>query len=485
MSGSMREVPRRGVCLLAAALATGAICTTANAAVSLLGVQYQQDEPFTEYLCLWHDRNYPTDCQVDVVGAHAHVFIKNDGVSAVSINDVTLAGYSLDTVIKYRLYNDHPTHSIHHYWENPPQTIIDAGEPVWFKGDPSTIPAGGVGQAIIRLRSVPTTPTISVGVVTSGGTINTTIPVDADQPALASVGFSEDLTRVYLYWRREGGAAPTTIKMDGTDVTANTVTVGDPNTNFAVSVISLGTALSEMSYHVFQGIYSDAATASAGLRTRAKPIMHGTWHSFVIDDNDYAAAAAWIDTCADRGINALLMQSSGGLVDYFQTSAGRQHAADKNYRFVIDYYGKFNCYDPMLWFLDDEPDIEENTVLNNFCNNNNYRIPCGSDPTGIMGRHFIAEGEARRAQSNAPTTINMNGTYKPRNYYSYGQAVDSLMIDSYYQKRVMDSYLPTHWPNTLPLYAKATIIYATSLAGTRASEPNPFNTDFRRGVSVR
>ena len=60
----------------------------------------------------------------------------------------------------------------------------------------------------------------------------------------------------------KGSAAPTTIMMDGTDVTANTVTVGDASTNFAVSAISLSTALSEMSYHVFQGVYADAAMAA-------------------------------------------------------------------------------------------------------------------------------------------------------------------------------------------------------------------------------
>jgi len=474
--GRARRTHHRDVSFWGAVLAIGLACSTAHAAVSLLGVQYIDDNVFEEFACEWHDRNYPPPCAADIKGAHAHVFIKNDGASAITITDVTLAGYSLSTVIKSRTYGDHPPfYSIHHYWLTPPQDIIDAGEPVWYKGDPKTIPAGGVGQAIIRLRWEPSTPTIAVGVVTTGGTINTTITVNPNQPELASVGYSSDLTKVYLHWRRAGGAAPSTIIMDGADVTADTVTVGDASNNFAVSVISLGAAVSEMSYHVYQGFYSDSATASAGLRTRVQPIMYGTWHSFEIPDGGGQPAIDWVNTCFDRGINALIMQSSGGLTDYLQSGAGRAHAAACDYRGVIDYPGKFGMSNPMMWFLDDETDIEEDTTAKNFCNDNQKKLPCGGDPTGTLAMYFISAGESLRGSSNSPTTINMDGTYKPRNYYAYGQAVDSLMIDSYYQKRVMDSYYYESKYATRPLYEKATVIYATCRAGTTASEPNPFN----------
>ena len=37
-------------------------------------------------------------------------------------------------------------------------TLIDAGEPVWYKANPTTIPAGTTGQVVVRLRQVPVTP---------------------------------------------------------------------------------------------------------------------------------------------------------------------------------------------------------------------------------------------------------------------------------------------------------------------------------------
>ena len=225
----MRDVKNasgRVICLWMVFMASGIVCTVANGAVELLGVQYQQDDPFTEYLCFWHDRSYPTYCGIDLPGANLHVYIKNSGTSAVTLDDATLAGYSLSYALKEADYNGHITNSIWIRWDNPPQDILDAGEPAWYKMDPASIPAGGVGQLIIRLRRLPVTPTLAVDVDTSANTLNTTIVVDPNVPQLANISFSADLTKVYLYWRRAGGAAPSTIKMDGTDVTSITTTVG-------------------------------------------------------------------------------------------------------------------------------------------------------------------------------------------------------------------------------------------------------------------
>ena len=66
-------------------------------------------------------------------------------------------GYSLKTVIKKSTaaWNPDEQNSIYFYWDNPPQDILDAGEPVWYRADPPTIPAGGVAQVAVRLRYVP------------------------------------------------------------------------------------------------------------------------------------------------------------------------------------------------------------------------------------------------------------------------------------------------------------------------------------------
>jgi len=472
----MRNVRKGGsycVRALWAALVVGLACTAASADVSLLGVQYQEDNPYTEYLCYWHDRNYPTSCSTDHPGANLHVYLKNDGGSAVTLDDVDLETYSLDYALKQKWQGDHDCNSIWFRWDNPPDAILNAGEPAWYRMDPVSIPAGGVGQVIVRCRRVPTTTPLDVDVDTSANVIYADVTVDNTAPMLANISFSQDLKTVYMYWRRPNGTAPTTIKMDGTDVTSSCETVSDVNLDMACTVYTRSTALTEMDYHVFQGIYSDSKEALGGIRVWKNPFIYGSWAAFNIADNDSTTAAAWVDTCNDRGINTVEMNmSSGGLADYMATGAGRTDCTNKNYGFIKDDTGWGTWGDnPRLWFVDDEPDIEENAVLSNFCGTG-YKIPCGSNPAGTMGMHFIDVAEDLRAEKDRPTSINLDGTFKPYSWAAYGQLVDVLCVDSYYEKRCMASHY--FYTNTEPLYQQAKLQYATSLAGSWYAEPGPF-----------
>ncbi len=464
----LRAVVPRVLTVLAVTL----IIPMADAAIEIIGTQYQPDASFPEYNCYWSNSSYP-NCPDRVVAANVHVYVKNTGASAVTITDVTLAGHSLKTVIKYKDFRGHSPYSIYYHWDNPPQDILNAGEPIWFKGDPAPIPSGGVGQAVLRLRRIPTTGTIAVGVVTTAGTVSTNITVDATVPHLASVTFSTNLTKVYLHWRRTNGAAPVTILMDGTNVTANTTTVGDPSVNFAATILQLPAPLALGSYHVFQGVYADGKMASASLRAWVNNFIYGIWGGKSGPDNDYDAGRAWVDECVAHGVNAQIMNGSSLVNDLVGTAAGRQYCADRNFGFVIDVIGQWNCSNPLMWFLDDEPDNEEGIMLENSCGPG-YELPCGSNPAGVLGMHFIPKGETLRAASpTSPTTINLNGSYKPYSWQTYGQLSDVLMMDAYYDARVRDSYWDE--PQFIPLYKKPTMIYPMALAATMAAEPNPFH----------
>lgn len=459
---------RGGVCALLAGFAAVMFCPAAHGAVELLGTQYQQDDWFPEFNCIWKDKYYPTSCPVSTaVGCNVHVYLKNTGASSVSVTNVRLQGYDLGTVLKLNT-GVHDARSIYFYWDNPPQDILDAGEPVWYKVDPSgAIPPGGVAQVVVRLRFVPVINPVNLSIVTSGGTLNPTIPVNANAPQLASVGFSQDRKKVYLHWRRSGGAAPTTIMMDGVDVTANAATVGDPSVNYAATVLSFTTALGPMSYHVYQGVYADGKTATASVRTWVNKFIHSTYGMF-----DNYSGQDWIDEATNHGINNCQV-AVGGINGYMGTSAGEAYAIAHNYGYTSGDTSKFINMDPDMFFINDEIDAEEANMERTFCGTG-LRLPCGKSPMGILAMRSIGEGEALRSlRPMTPTSINMNGSFKPENYYAYGQAVDILQVDPYYQRRLQDVYWRDQ--NAIPVYRKATYIYAVSKAVATAAEPNPSN----------
>ncbi len=460
--------PRSLARVLLVALLIGLACPGANAAVSILGVQYQQDKYFPEDYCLWHDRQYPGPCSINLnTGQVVKVFLKNTGASSVTVSDVTLAGRSMSHDIRQVTQGDNYPASI--YFANLPsgdlQTDVNAGEPVWYKADPATIPAGGVGQAVLRLRVLPVTQPISMGVVTSGGTVTTNIAVDAAAPALASVGFSSDRTKVYLHWRRSGGAAPTAILMDGNDVTANATTVGDSTLNFGATVLQFATPLANMSFHVYQGVFADGKTATGALRTWVNPFLYGTWAAKPTNPGE-AAGQAWVNEATAHGVNVVVMNvASDGLADLMSTPSGRQWMDDHGYGVVKD--------DPSsasqilrMWFIRDEPDGAEGNVTG---------LPAGAGHNpGVLAMSALARGEVlRAAKTDAPVTVNIDGNLKPYNYWNWGQVPDVFMTDPYYQPELADAYLNT--PAQIPLYAKATQVYATARTAGLACEPNPLH----------
>ncbi len=338
------------------------LACTVKAQVTILGVQYQQDNPYTQFQCIWHDAKYPTSCGSVVTGANVHVYFKNTGSSSVTISDVTLAGYGLTAAI--------PTStsigpsgggylsSIYFHWSSPPQDILNAGEPVWFKVDPgdtvpTTLPVGGLAQAVVRLRHVPTTGTVAVGVVTSAGTVTTNITIDFSAPQLAGIGYSADLTQVYLNWRRSGGAAPASIWMDGVNVTAQATTVGDPNVDFGVSVLSLNSALTAMSYHVFQGVYADGKVASASQRAWANKFIIAAYGNFNLTGS--YTAANWVAEATDHGVNNCQDNMGMGMGTYLGSNSGATDAQSKGYGYTIDTIANLNKLWPDMWFLYDGP----------------------------------------------------------------------------------------------------------------------------------
>ncbi len=463
-----------GRVLFIALLSHLAILITANAAVTVIGAQYKPDRVFPEYDCYWNFAGYPNSCRTNQTGATVYVYLKNTGTSAALVTDATLAGYSLKTAIAIGDASVNPgqQNSIYFYWDDPPADILAAGEPVWYRVDPPTIPAGGVAQVTVRLRLLPVTQPLSLAVVTSAGTVSTNITVDAAAPRVAGIGYSEDLKKIYLHWRRSGGAAPTSVWLDGTNVTALTTTVGDPNVNFAASVISLSNALPFFTCHVFQGIYADGKTATAAQRAWTNKFIYATYSTFYADAN--YTAGDWLDEAANHGFNNV-QYNLGAMGSYMGTVAGQAHMRARGYGYTILDPGKLNPIDPDMWFLNDEPDIDENNQCRANCGAG-LRIPC--DATKYAGTLVMKEAvryatELRTLRPNVPTVVNLDGELSSQSFYVWGQAVDVLQSDNYYDVQLRNSYV--NYPNRVQVYKQAKLSYAVARTASEAASPNPFN----------
>jgi hypothetical protein len=482
MKTKSKSLIRKARFVLAFSLWPLAFSPTAPAAVTIIGVQYRPDQLFPEFNCFWNASTYPTSCAAYVPGATVHVFLKNTGVAAVTMDDATLAGSSLKTIIKKSVagsINPDMQNSIYFYWDDPPTeapAIMAAGEPVWFRFDPPTIPPGGVAQAAVRLRSIPTTQSVSLAVVTDAGTVTTNIAVDANAPQVANIGYSEDLTKIYINWRRTpsggGSAAPTSVWLDGTNVTAFTTTVGDTNMNFGASVISLPNAMPFFSYHVYQGVYADGKTATASQRAWTNKFIYATYSTFAAGGG--YDAADWLDEAADHGFNNVQF-NLGEMGSYMGTVGGRAHMQARGYGYTILDKTKLNPLDPDMWFLNDEPDTEEQNQSRTHCGTG-LRIPC--DSSKYAGTLVIKEAvgfaaELRDLRPNVPTVVNLDGGLQPQSWFTWGPALDILQSNNYYDVRLRDSY----WflPQRIPLYKQAKLSYAVARTGTAGASPNPFN----------
>jgi hypothetical protein len=453
---------------LLAAAALGGASAGARAELAVLGVQYRADQSFPEHECFWYEGQFPGPCGPSSRGGSIHVLLRNNGSSPVTVQDVTFGGYSLAEllVLHYQVAKRQPA-SIWLAGLSPAQLqqLLGLGEPVWYKTDPATVAPGACTHVAVRLRQTPQASEINLGIVHTAGTTAAVVPVAAAQPRPVGVSFSADLDRAYVYWQRAEGGAPAAVLVDGVDVTARTTTVAEAGVSLAASVIQLAPPLSPGSLHAVQGVYADGKVAIAAARAWNNPFIYGTWGAQSADDGDYAAARAWIDDATNHSVNALVVQlGSSGLGDLLKTASGREYAADHGYGFVIDDIAKWSCENPLLWFIRDEPDAADSRVTD---------LP-SDKMVGSLAQMSVQQGEAlRAAYPAAPTVLNLDMTYKPYNWYNYGQVADVMMSDPYYQVRLREAYWGAS--QRIPLYSKATYVYAVSQLAQSSAEPNPLH----------
>lgn len=454
-------------------------CAAMAAEQGVLGAYFRADEPFPDYAVYWHEGWTTPDGEIDnaryegfkePIGGSLHVFLKNTTSKPLVIEDVLLDGISLKKVIVFseQRKNRKPA-SI--YFAGLPQDTMDhlfaLGEPIWWKVEPNKVPPGQTCEVVVRLRTVPRHSSLPLTLIHGGGKIDVSVPVTDKHPRIAGASFSPSRDTVYLYFRHRGrpGTAPLRIVFDGADLTKSAAMGRDPEVDVVPAAIRLPRPVEPASFHCVQAVFDDGATASAGVRVWADEFAYGIWGGKPGKANDLSIGQSYLGELVAHNINVQMPQVGSPAVQaFYKSEVGQRQLKALGFRTVIDEHQKWGQKDPYLYFIHDEPDCADFRFEG---------IPENKKIGALASWTIQRSSELRKEDPGKLQMLNLDMTYKPQNWYIYGQVPDVLAADPYYQNRLRTAY--QEHPERIKVYSKATYVYAVADVCRSACEPNPLH----------
>lgn len=458
-----------------------AFASSALAKVEVIGTYYRADQAYPRYRAFWHEdsnmldeveRAEPPVANNMRLGASLHVYIRNDSDRPLVIEDVKLAGISLNEAIAnsgQRLRKEFANIYFSKLPHTQLQELIDLGEPVWWKVDPATLAPGRTGEVIVRLREQGAEDSVTIELVGKHGSAEfarqVPVKVIPVAPRIAGISFLPGLREMYMYFRhpQERGLAPARILMDGRDITAQCNIGRDDAISLVPVVVRLPQPLEAGSYHVFAGEYEDGSRALAGVRAWRDDFVYGMFGGKPGSEEQPELGRQYFDDLAAHNFNTQMPQLGSAAVQAFlRDPAGKRYFAERGFRSIPNAIGKWGLSNPLAYYVHDEPD----------CGDDKAKDLPADKKIGSMARYVIAYGNEIRAKDPAvPQMLNLNMSFKPTNWHTYGQIPDIFSVDPYYQSRLKSAY--TTNPERIPLYLKATYVYAVGVLAGTASEPRP------------
>ncbi len=452
---------------------TLAVAVPSTFALDKLGAWYRADVAYPEYARIWNesDAGGPDDKErpAPKLGASLHMYLKNTGREPVRVTDVELDGMSLTESLPFSDQRKRKKPASIYFatlTEQQRQKLLAAGEPIWFKIDPPVIEPGGTAEVVVRLRRDPESSASRLAVVHEGGRVEETLAAEKAAPRVASLYFNEKLDTIEACFRRTGGdPAISKVLLDGEDVTAKAKLGSDPACNVSPAVIRLSAPLKAGSFHVVQGVYGDGATAMAGSFAWSNDFVCGMFGGKPGKDGDLSVGRAYVLDLLQHGVNIQMPQiGSGAVQGFYKSDLGKRMCEAANFRHVIPDPGKMGVTKPYAYYIHDEPDAGDYHITG---------LPPGHQVGSLAMFCLQRRTELREADPVTPQMLNINMTYKPDNWYIYGQVPDIYASDPYYQNRLRTAI----WnkPERIPIYEKATYIYGVATVAKTASEPKPMN----------
>ena len=315
------------------------------------------------------------------------VFIRNTGDQPLTATGITVDGSSVEQLREQRAM-------------------------LWWRCLPNPIPARGEAEVLIRPR-LPVTKPVKVSVAFAGSpAVTVEVSPTPDPVRLVCVGFNHTMDEVFLVAAKLESKPHTAARVfiDGEEVTANSRLLS-PTFECGVcpAVVRLKSPLKYGSYHVFK---------MAGRSGGASACVQRVYDGFVpVGSYGYGT----VEDYARNGLNGynnfsvsskeeLDFQRMLGMRGVFITGANRPPA------YAARHEGLF------AYCLQDEPD----------CSDYNAEGWPLSERIGYMAPEMERRAEmCRRADPRNLIFLTIDQTYKPANYYVYGQLADVTNHDCY------------------------------------------------------
>lgn len=442
-----------------------------------MGAFYQKDVAFPEYAYFWSTSTAEEDIpgkegKVSTAeGGYVHIFLKNNDSKPVALDDLLFEGTSLKRAIAFSQKRKFKkvAHAANLYFSDLPQAdrdrLISLGEPVWWKAEPASIAPNAVGEIVIRLRRTPKVQSLKIGIPTSEGAVQVDVPMNKTFARVEGIFFGEGLSQAFVYLRHpDKGKSPVKILMDGADITSSCKIGADPRSEVIPVVCTLSAPVERASFHCFEAVYPDGVRAMGGVRAFADEMVYGLWGARPGKESDIELARSYIREIAQHSINVQMeMIASDAVRAFMNTDEGIQLMKSLGIRRVVGEPEKARGL-AAAYYLADEPDTADYKLEG---------VPWTSK-VGSLAQGLIQRAEEVRAVDRlTPTMLNVDMTFKPENWYTYGQLPDIYAADPYYQTRLCQAYWSK--PETIPHYSKATFVYAVGRVCQSACSPKPLH----------
>ncbi len=191
-------------------------------------------------------------------GGHYLIVIRNTGKTPMEVADILLDGVSVIDGLKTQ--GELKSTSIWHGEDlaepsAPIQKLAEAGEPIWYKIRPSSIPPGELGFVLMRTRVAPTRP-IEVEITDNrGATCTAVAKPEKPMARIAYAGFGANCDQIVVFARKLTTEDLTLdrVYLDEVDITAQCrFATQDFWNDLGILTVALETPLVEGSHHLLR-----------------------------------------------------------------------------------------------------------------------------------------------------------------------------------------------------------------------------------------